>query len=306
MFKDFVKIETFLTVVREKSFSKASKKLGISQPAVTQQIKLLEEYFKIPIVDRKKNGINLTKAGEELFQIFLQLEKQMLITEKEILKLINKELLFILGASSVIGNHVLPLFLNDIQKEISNSVMAKVSSANELTDLLFSKKIDLALIESPVFHQGIIYREWMEDELVVVSHSPLAKILTKEDLFRFQWICREEESNTRKIIQEMFNKIDLDCKTFHIKNIATSATMIKQTLLKAPNNPEVEPTVSILSKYMVEDEVNQGILHVARIQGIRLSRKFYICYLEERIQEALIESTIDYLTSKSNIYNSSI
>ena len=54
MLKDFSKVETFLTVVREKSFSKASKKLGISQPAVTQQIKLLEEYLDIQIVDRKK------------------------------------------------------------------------------------------------------------------------------------------------------------------------------------------------------------------------------------------------------------
>ena len=306
MFKDFVKIETFLAVVREKSFSKASRKLGISQPAVTQQIKLLEEYLNIQIVDRKKNGINLTKAGEELFQVFLRLEKQMLITEKEILKLVNKELLFVLGASPVIGNHVLPAFLNDIQKEISNGVMAKVSSTNELTDLLLSKKVDVALIESPLFYKEILYTEWMEDELVIVSHSPLVKILQKEDLFKFQWICREEESNTRKIIQETFNKIDVDCKTFNIKNIATSATMIKQTLLKAPNTPDVEPTVSILSKYMVEDEVKQGLLHIARIQGIRLARKFYICHLKERQQEALIESTIDYLTRKNDIHSPTI
>ena len=306
MFKDFVKIETFLAVVREKSFSKASRKLGISQPAVTQQIKLLEEYLNIQIVDRKKNGINLTKAGEELFQVFLRLEKQMLITEKEILKLVNKELLFVLGASPVIGNHVLPAFLNDIQKEISNGVMAKVSSTNELTDLLLSKKVDVALIESPLFYKEILYTEWMEDELVVVSHSPLVKVLQKEDLFKFQWICREEESNTRKIIQETFNKIDVDCKTFNIKNIATSATMIKQTLLKAPNTPDVEPTVSILSKYMVEDEVKQGLLHIARIQGIRLARKFYICHLKERQQEALIESTIDYLTRKNDIHSPTI
>lgn len=56
MFKDFGKVETFLTVVRERSFSKASKKLGISQPAVTQQIKYLEDYLSIQIVDRKKTG----------------------------------------------------------------------------------------------------------------------------------------------------------------------------------------------------------------------------------------------------------
>lgn len=163
MLKDFGKIETFLTVVREKSFSKASRKLGISQPAVTQQIKLLEEYLNIQIiVDRKKNGINLTKAGEALFQVFLKLEKQMLSTEKEILKLVNKEMLFILGASPVIGNHVLPDFLNDIQEKISNSVMAKVSHSRDLTEQILTKKVDLALIESPIFHNDIIYREWMD------------------------------------------------------------------------------------------------------------------------------------------------
>lgn len=300
MLKDFGKIETFLTVVREKSFSKASRKLGISQPAVTQQIKLLEEYLNIQIVDRKKNGINLTKAGEELFQVFLKLEKQMLSTEKEILKLVNKEMLFILGASPVIGNHILPDFLNDIQEEISNSVMAKVSHTNDLTEQLLNKKVDLALIESPVFHNDIFYREWMDDELVVVSRSPLPKILKKEELFEFQWICREEESNTRKIIYEMFHQIDVDCKTFKIKNIATSATMIKQTLLKSPLDG-VPPTVSILSKYMVEDEVHHGLLHVAKIKGIQLVRKFYICYLKERIHDALIDSTIDYLTHKQDI-----
>ena len=299
MFKDFAKIETFLTVVREKSFSKASRKLGISQPAVTQQIKFLEDYLNIPIVDRKKSGINLTKEGEELFQVLLSLEKQILITEKEVLRLVNKEMLFILGASPVIGNYILPEFLNDIQEVISNQVMVKVNSSVELTELVVNRKVDLALIESPTFHPNIFYREWMEDELVVVSRSPLPSTLKKEELFGLQWICREEESNTRKIIYETFHKIDVDCKNFTIKNIANSAMTIKQTLLKADINGA--PTVSILSKYMVEDDVRAGRLHVATIKGIHLMRKFYICYLKDRIQDALIASTLDFITRKQDI-----
>ena len=155
MFKDFGKIETFLTVVREKSFSKASRKLGISQPAVTQQIKFLEDYLNIPIVDRKKNGINLTKEGEELFQTLLHLERQILVTEKEVMRLVNKKTLFILGASPVIGNYILPEFLNDIQDVISNNVMVKVNSSVELTELVVNRKVDVALIESPTFHPNI-------------------------------------------------------------------------------------------------------------------------------------------------------
>ena len=74
MLKDFTKIETFLTVVRERSFSKASAKLGISQPAVTQQIKFLENYLDTKIIERKKNGIRLTASGEELYKVAVKLD----------------------------------------------------------------------------------------------------------------------------------------------------------------------------------------------------------------------------------------
>ncbi len=299
MLKDFSKIETFLTVVREKSFSKASKKLGISQPAVTQQIKLLEEYLDVQIVDRKKNGIKLTTAGEELFRVAFKLEKQIISAEREMLRLVNKELIFILGASPVIGNYVLPDFLNDIQEAIKNNVMLRVDNAGEITEKLIDRKVDLALLEAPFFQEGIIYREWMEDELVIASRSPLPKIIKKEDLFTFSWICREEESNTRKIIHETFEKIDVDCKSFKVRSIVTSSTAVKQTLLKS--NLEGAPVVSILSKYIIADEVEQGLLYTAKLKGLKLTRMLYLCYLKDRKHDALIDNVINYIMSKKDI-----
>ena len=296
MLKDFSKIETFLTVVKEKSFSKASKKLGISQPAVTQQIKLLEEYLDVQIVDRKKNGIKLTTAGEELFKVAQKLEKHILSAEREMLRLVNKEVIFVLGASPVIGNYILPNFLNEIQEGIKNNVMLRIDNAQEITEKLLDKKVDLALLESPFFQEGIIYREWMEDELVIASRSPLPKIIKKEDLFTFNWICREEESNTRKIIHETFEKIDVDCKSFKVKSIVTSSTAVKQTLLKA--NLEENPTVSILSKYIIADEVEKGILFTSSLKGVKLTRMLYLSYIKDRKHDALIDSVIKYLMTK--------
>ena len=296
MLKDFSKIETFLTVVREKSFSKASKKLGISQPAVTQQIKLLEEYLDTQIVDRKKNGIKLTTAGEELYKVALKLEKYILSAEREMLRLINKEVIFILGASPVIGNYILPDFLNDIQEGIKNKVMLRVDNAIEITEKLIDKKVDLALLEAPTFNDGIIYREWMEDELVIASRSPLPKVIKKEDLFTFDWICREEESSTRRIIHDSFEKIDVDCKSFNIKSIVTSSTAVKQTLLKASD--EGAPTVSILSKYIIADEVENGQLFTAKLKGLKLTRMLYLCYIKDRKHDALIDNVINFIMSK--------
>lgn len=296
MLKDFSKIETFLTVVREKSFSKASKKLGISQPAVTQQIKLLEEYLDVQIVDRKKNGIKLTTAGEELHRVAIKLEKQIIAAERDMLRLVNKEVIFVLGASPVIGNYILPDFLNDIQEAIKNNVMLRVDNAGEITEKLIDRKVDLALLEAPFFQEGIIYREWMEDELVIASRSPLPKIIKKEDLLTFSWICREEESSTRKVIHETFEKIDVDCKSFKVRSIVTSSTAVKQTLLKS--NLEGAPIVSILSKYIIADEVEQGLLYTSKLKGLKLTRLLYLCYLKDRKHDALIDNVINYIMSK--------
>ena len=115
------------------------------------------------------------------------------------------------------------------QEAIKNNVMLKVEDAAGVTEKLLDKKVDLALIEAPIFQEGIIYREWLEDELVITSRSPLPKMVKKEDLLSFNWICREEESNTRKIIHETFEKMDVDCKSFKVKSIVTSSTAVKHT-----------------------------------------------------------------------------
>ena len=300
MLRDFNKIETFLTVIKEKSFSKASKKLGISQPAVTQQMKLLEEYLDTKIVDRKKNGIKLTKVGEQFYKIAVKLEKSISNAEKEVIKIINKELIFMLGSSFVIGNYILPDFLTEIQDAIKNDVIIKVDESSKMTEELLDKKIDLALLESPVFQDGIIYREWMDDELVLVSKTPLPKVVRPEDLNSFKWVCREEESHTRQIIKAEFEKAGVDCDSFKMRSVVTSSTAAKQTILKSSVIDDI-PTVSIISKHMIDDNIETGELFYARVRGLKITRKLYIAYLRDRKQDAFMDSVINYIVSKRKI-----
>jgi len=299
MLRDFAKIETFMTVVKEKSFSRASKKLGISQPAVTQQIKILEEYMETRIVDRKKNGVRLTKEGEALYRIVQKLDKHISQAEKDVLKIINKQLTFIIGASFTIGNYILPNFLGQVKEAINNDVMVKVEDSESILEQLFDKRIDLALIEHPIFKDGAIYREWMEDELVIISKSPLPKQIKKEDLFTYDWICREEESHTRKIIHEAFEDIGIDCQTFNLKGIVTTSTAAKQTVLKASTTGA--PTLSIVSKHIVEHEVESGLIYATKVRGLKLKRTLYLAHLKERKNDAFIDSVCSYIMSKRRI-----
>lgn len=287
-------------VVKEKSFSKASAKLGISQPAVTQQIKFIEDYLGTKVVERKKNGIVLTKEGEDLYRIALKLEKAIANSEKELLKIINKEFTFIIGASFAIGNYVLPNYLSEIKKRIGNEVYMHVNLSSDIIDELEDKKIDIGIIESPVFREGVVYREWVEDELVVFSNQPIPKQLRAEDLLSFDWICRDENSHTRKLAAEAFEDMGVQCSNFNVLGVLTSPTSIKESILHADKNSH-RPLVSIMSRHVIQHEINEGRLFEGRLKNHKLERKFYIAYGKDRKHDAFVDNVVSYLLSLTKV-----
>jgi len=300
MLKDFAKLQTFLMVIKEKSFSKASAKLGISQPAVTQQIKFIEDYLDTKIVDRKKNGILLTKEGEDLYRIAQRLDKAITSSERELLKIINKEFTFVMGSSFSIGNYILPNYLGEIKKRIGNEVFMNVDVSSNIIEQLEDKKIDVALIESPVFKDNIIYREWVEDELVVFSNQPIKKQLTADDLLEFDWICRNEGSHTRRLTADVFEEIGVQCNNFNVFGVLESPTAIKESILHADKNAD-RPLVSIMSRHVIKSEISEGRLYEARLKNYKITRNFYIAYSKDRKHDAFVDNVVNYLLSLNKI-----
>ncbi len=297
MLKDFTKLETFLTVVRERSFSKASAKLGISQPAVTQQIKFLETYLDTKIIERKKNGIRLTPAGEELYKIAVRLEKCIHDADADILRIINKKITFRLGTSFTIGNYVLPgECLNTLSQVINNDVKLIIEVSRKIAEMVKNHEIDLGVIEAPVADDELIVREWREDELVVFSNVPLPKILRPEDLYEFKWVCREEGSQTRKVVSEAFEELGVSCRDFNVLSEVSNTTAVLQTIKRAKKDPE-HPTVSIISHHAIAEEVQNGVFYEARLQGYTMKRKFYIVYHKDNKHNAYINNTVDFILS---------
>ena len=294
MLKDFSKINTFLTVAREKSFSKASAKIGISQPAVTQQIKYIEDFLQCKILERKKNGIVLTKEGNELYRTAVKLEKCISNTEKELLKVINKKIALQIGASGTIGNYILPAIHQKINENLGNEVIISIDKSKNLIDDLMEKKIDIALIEAPVFKDGIYYREWLDDEIVMFSNQQLPKQIKPSDMQSFNWMCREEGSHTKRLVMEAFEGVGIDCATFFDnQNVLSDATAIKNTILK--DRRAGAASASMISKFLIEDEVKNKQLFTTKIKGFNITRKFYICYLKENKHDAIVINTVNFL-----------
>lgn len=295
MLKDFVKMETFLTVARERSFSKASAKLGISQPAVTQQIKYIENYLEAKVIDRKKNGIKLTPEGDALYKVVTQLEKSINLLEKDVLKIIKKEMTFKLAASYTIGSYVIPgKCLNSIGESIGNDVTLSIDMSEKIVQGLKERKFDVGLIESPVMDSDLIYREWFDDELVLFSSSPLPKRVNTEELYDYKWICREEGSYTRKLISEVFEELGVSCKSFDVLSEVSNSTAALQSVKRAEQDAE-HPTVSVISKYAIVDEVARGELFESRIYGYEMNRTFYIAYTKENKNNVFIDNVVNYI-----------
>ncbi len=295
MLKDFVKLETFLTVSRERSFSRASAKLGISQPAVTQQIKFIEKYLGVKVIERKKNGIKLTAEGDELYKIATRLEKEIHSAEKDILKIINQEMTFRLGASYTIGTYIIPgECLNKMGKAINNDINLSIDVSDHIVQKLKDRKLDVGLIESPVMDHDLIYREWLEDELVLVSNTPIPKTVKTEELYEYQWVCRDEGSHTRRVISEVFEELGVSCKSFNVLSEVSNTTAVLQTIKRAKKDP-AHPVVSIISKHAIADEVASGELYEARLRGYTMIRKFYIVYSKENKHNAYVDNVVDYI-----------
>ena len=294
MLKDFAKLETFLTVIRERSFSKASAKLGISQPAVTQQIKFIEKYLDCKIIERKKNGVVLTKEGEDFYKIVIRLSKSIQQAEKDILKIINKEFTFKLGSTFTIGHYILPQNLDKLKSIIKNDVFITIDKPDRIKNLLIDRQIDLAITDIHIDEYGIISREWFDDELVIFSNQPIPPILSKDDLFRFNWICREEESPTRQLVSEAFDEMNIDCSSFNIKGIVDNSTLAKESILQQNKN-QVIPTVSMISRTAIQKDIKQKRLFEARLQDKMISRKLYVSYHKNRIKEVFMNKIINFI-----------
>jgi len=145
---------------------------------------------------------------------------------------------------------------------------------------------------------NLMYREWLEDELVVVSNVSIPKLLKTEELYDFSWICRDEGSHTRRVVSEVFEELGVSCKSFDVLSEVSNTTAVLQSIKKSDKNTN-KPVVSIISKHAIADEVARGELFEARLRGYTMTRKFYIVYSKENKHNAYVDNVVNYILAGS-------
>jgi DNA-binding transcriptional LysR family regulator len=269
------KLRVFCAVAETKSFSKASELIHLTQPAVSLQIQAMEELYETRLFDRSGNTINLTPAGEILYKrakeiLALYAEAQQNISE--ITGAIKGSLS--IGASSTIGNYLLPHIIAAFKKKVPQvNISLVVSNTKTITERLNAGEIDIALVEGDVSKQRFSVETLISDELVVIM-SPAhpwaerrnlpAIELTKEPL-----ILREEGSGTRQIILKHLEEHGLKLDQLKIALVMGSTEAIKGAV-------EEGLGVSIMSGWAVRKWLKQGLLRAATFKDLKFHRNFSI------------------------------
>ena len=180
----------------------------MTQPAVTFQVRLLEEYFNTRLFDRTHNRISLTEAGanvyeyaEKIFELYNEMDSMV----KEMTGDIGGSVT--IGASTTIAEYMLPSLLGDFRVKYPDVLIhLKVSNTEGVVSLVENNVIDLGVVEAPVGNKNLVVEPCRRDKLVAIvpNKHPLAKksTVTLSELLSYPFICREEGSGTREVIED--------------------------------------------------------------------------------------------------------
>ncbi|MDH5764684.1 MAG: LysR family transcriptional regulator [Gammaproteobacteria bacterium] len=202
------RLKVFHTVARLLNFTKAADALHMTQPAVTFQIRQLEEHFNTRLFDRTHNRVSLTEAGQRvytfsdrIFELYDEMENAIREMTGDVSGIVT------LGASTTIAEYMLPFLLGDFKSQNPDvNIRLKVSNTEGIVSMVENNIIDLGIVEASVSNKNLQVDVCRTDQLVAIMppNHPLAGLdkVTPQQLVPYAFICREEGSGTREVITE--------------------------------------------------------------------------------------------------------
>jgi DNA-binding transcriptional LysR family regulator len=189
--------------------------------------------------------------------------------------------IFRLGASHTIGSYILPgEIIDTIYQKSEHKIKLTVAPSTEIVKAIKEKRLDLGFIESPVFDKSLVYREWMDDELVICSKKKLPNSLGKDDLSKLRLVSSEKGSFSRIFIKDFLKEQGLFYDDFNsVSEVDNPAAIIQSIKWSKPNAPIT--AAAIVSKIAIEYELKYDHLYESSINNTPIVRKFYILYRED-------------------------
>lgn len=290
----------FVTVAEEKSFTKAASVLHITQPAVTQHIHNLESDFNARLLERGNRTINLTKAGEIVFQQ----AKQILVHYNEARRLVD-ELLYedsgniVVSASYTFGEYILPYVLRRFQKLYPNiTFRVNIANSKEVIHQVQCREADIGIIETEFSSDVLKVIPFAQDTVSFIAASNnnfyTGDVPTIKELEKQTWILRERGSGTRRIAEKALEEFNI--LPAHVLELG-SIQIIKESV-------EAGLGISILSNATIRKELSLNTLKLVSPERFSMIRSFSYIYLPVELQTKTIQlftKCLDMISSLNDL-----
>jgi DNA-binding transcriptional LysR family regulator len=270
------RLKVFRVVARHMNFTRAAEELLLTQPAVTQQIKALEDEYGVPLFDRSGGRIALTAAGAAL----LPYAEQLKALADEAFEAVGSSAGshaggLALGASQTIGQYLLPTFVAGFLREYPRVGVTAVSgNTDEMLEAVAGHRIQLALIEGPGLRKDLHIEPFMEDQMVLVvpaGHEWCGQEIDAQELRQAPLLMREFGSGSRRVVENALAKIGVKKKDVRTVMELDST----EGLLSAV---EAGLGATFVSRWAVRNQLALHTLGIAQVKGLKLSRKFSFAY----------------------------
>ncbi|MCK5194304.1 MAG: LysR family transcriptional regulator [Desulfobulbaceae bacterium] len=284
-------LEIFIAVAETLQVTKASKKLFITQSAVSMALSELEYQLEGPLFDRHGRSLVLNDRGRYL----LPLSKEVLSDIDKIENLMTEDQETIAGtleivASSTIGNYVLPYLIGAFLRMHPNAhINMRVFNTRYAESLIIKGEMDLGFVEGTVSSELIKVTPWFEDELVVIASSSdkLARrkvFRVPDDLRKSKWIMREKGSGTAQIFKSRLGEYASDL-------VVATELGHTEAIKKAV---ESGAGIGCLSSLTVCRETEQGWLKQLSVKGVDMRRQLLIIHHKNKTKTRLFDEFLGF------------
>ncbi|MFV0516845.1 MAG: LysR substrate-binding domain-containing protein [Aminipila sp.] len=261
------RIETFITVCDLMNFTKAAEKLNITQPAVSQHIKYLEELYGVKLFQFNGKKINITESGKLLLNTAITMKHDEIHLKENLKAQQEKNQTLNFGATLTIGEFLMPEKLAAIIKEKENVLINMlIANTKELLEKLDNGTIDFAIVEGYFAKNDYDHKIFSKEKYAAVCspNHKFQKFPQKvEDLFVETLITREEGSGTREILERSLESRNLSLNDFKRKVEISNINVIKELVKN-------DCGISFLYEAAVKEELESGLIKKIELRDMNV------------------------------------
>lgn len=293
---NFKQLEAFVRVTELQSFTRAAKQLYMSQPAISFQIKALEEDLKVTLFQRNEKKVTLTEAGQLLYPE----AKKMLGHYSKIKAGLDairglKAGRLSIGASTIPGEYLLPGYIGRFRRKYPGiHISLRVAGSGEVIAWVQERDIDIGVVGKAVNKENLSFTKWVDDELVLIAppgHRWSGKVIEAKELLTERIIFREEGSGTRQSMWEILDRHGVDCQQIQVEMELGSTRAVISAV-------QAGIGMGFVSRLAAADVLETGRVQETKLLGVDMRRSFFLAryspeivnYATAAFQELLLKN----------------